>query len=50
MGDCPHKGCSWSGSHKAFMKHYANKHFKSKAKKQGKVKVFKKPGFTKRKK
>lgn len=49
MGKCPVARCGWKGSAKAFQKHYASKHYKSRAKKdQGKVKVFKKPGFTKR--
>ena len=46
MGKCPK--CSWTGSAKAFQKHYASKHYKKK-KKQGKVKVFKTPGFAKKK-
>jgi len=45
MGKCPK--CKWTGSAKAFQKHYASKHYKGK-KKVGKVKVFKKPGFAKK--
>jgi len=45
MGKCPR--CPWKGSAKQFQKHYASKHFKKK-KAAGKVKVFKKPGFAKK--
>jgi len=47
MGKCPK--CKWTGSAKAFQKHYANKHYKSKNK-VGKVAKFKKPGFAKKRK
>lgn len=51
MGRCPVPRCNWSGPANKFQKHYASKHYKSRAKKpQGKVKVFKKPGFAKKKK
>lgn len=48
MGKCPR--CKWTGSAKAFQKHFASKHYKKKkaGKKAGKVKVFKTPGFAKR--
>ena len=46
MGKCPVARCKWSGPAKKYQKHYANNHYKSRAKKvQGKVKKFKKPGF-----
>lgn len=44
MGKCPK--CPWTGSAKAFQKHYASKHWK-KAPKAQKVKKFKKPGYAK---
>ncbi|GAG61157.1 unnamed protein product [marine sediment metagenome] len=47
MGKCPR--CKWTGSAKAFQRHFASKHFKSK-KPVGKKKVFKTPGFAKRRK
>jgi len=45
MGKCPK--CKWKGSSKQYQKHYALHHFKPK-KGKGKVKVFKKPGYTKK--
>ena len=45
MGKCPK--CPWTGSAKAFQKHFASKHYKKK-KTAGKKKVFKTPGFAKK--
>ena len=49
MGKCPVARCPWSGSAKAFQKHYASKHYTKKPN-AGKVAVFKRPGFAKRRK
>jgi len=48
MGKCPR--CPWTGSARAFQRHWANKHYKGKKKKVGKKKVFKVPGFAKHRK
>ena len=45
MGKCPR--CKWTGSAKAFQRHFANKHYKKKPD-QGKVAKFKTPGFAKK--
>ena len=46
MGKCPR--CKWTGSARAFQRHWASKHFKHK-KAAAKKKVFKVPGFAKHK-